>query len=101
MCSQMKDVNGQTSSRGRTILKMVIEDFVRTAHPVASKRLKDKYNIEIMLKFLFSIIFATSSKFIICVNNAIKKRDSNMYLNFIINKYIEILFFIKFKKIKY
>ena len=47
MCSQMKHVNGQTSSRGRTILKMVIEDFVRTAHPVASKRLKDKYNIEL------------------------------------------------------
>ena len=47
MCSQMKHVNDQTSSRGRTILKMVIEDFVRTAHPVASKRLKDKYNIEL------------------------------------------------------
>ena len=44
MRSQMKDIEGQTSSRGRTILKIVIEDFVRTAHPVASKRLKDKYN---------------------------------------------------------
>ena len=44
---QMKDIEGHTSSRGRTILKIVIEDFVRTAHPVASKRLKDKYNIEL------------------------------------------------------
>ena len=33
--------------RAREILKMVIEDFVRTAHPVASKRLKEEYSIEL------------------------------------------------------
>lgn len=34
-------------NRAREILKMVIEDFVRTAHPVASKRLKEEYSIEL------------------------------------------------------
>ena len=37
----------QPPIRAREILKMVIEDFVRTAHPVASKRLKEEYSIEL------------------------------------------------------
>ena len=37
----------QPSDRDKAILKMVIEDFVDTAHPVASKRLKEEYNLEL------------------------------------------------------
>ena len=35
----------KANERDRTILKMVVEDFVQTAHPVASKRLKDEYSL--------------------------------------------------------
>lgn len=35
------------SGRERAILKIVVDDFVRTAHPVASKRLKEKYGVEL------------------------------------------------------
>ena len=55
---------------------------------------KDKYKIEIILELLFSIILATSSMFILWINNEIKKRVDKMYLIFVENKYIEILFFI-------
>ncbi|MBF89160.1 MAG: heat-inducible transcription repressor HrcA [Candidatus Marinimicrobia bacterium] len=47
MFNRMKDCKNQTSNRDRIIFKIVVEDFVRTAHPVASKRLKDKYKIDL------------------------------------------------------
>ncbi len=37
----------KATDRDRTILKMVVEDFVQTAHPVASKRLKDEYSLNL------------------------------------------------------
>ena len=37
----------------------------------------------------------------VLTNNAIKKRVKNIYLIFEENKYIDILFFIKFIKVKY
>ena len=72
-----------------------------TSRIVVGSFKKDKYSIEIILELLSSIIYATSSKFIIWINKAIKKRVMNIYLIFEENKYIDILFFIKFIKVKY
>ncbi|MEE2876984.1 MAG: heat-inducible transcriptional repressor HrcA [Candidatus Neomarinimicrobiota bacterium] len=43
----MTETKTTATDRDRTILKIVVEDFVQTAHPVASKRLKDEYSLHL------------------------------------------------------
>ncbi len=43
----MTERKSSATDRDRTILRMVVEDFVQTAHPVASKRLKDEYSLNL------------------------------------------------------